>query len=174
MRPLVVAESDAAAGSAVVELRREGWTPVDSAVLPAEPWDLSDRRLLVFGRIGSPAERAAVLLAGARGAGVVVVAPRDGRDLAAFVDELARLGPVELVRDAPAHALTGDQRRLLELLADGETLGEAARRLSLSRRTAHRRVADARALLGVRTTAEAVLAFRAGEETRRGPGLRRV
>jgi hypothetical protein len=41
------------------------------------------------------------------------------------------------------------------------TLGEAAAELGLSRRTADRRLAAARAMLGVATTAEALVAFRA-------------
>ena len=174
MRPLIVAESAAAAGAAVAALRHEGWTPLDASSLPAEPWNLSGLRLLVAGSIGSSEQRAAVLVAAARGTGVVAVTPRDGAELAMFFDELARLGHVELARDARAAALTHEQRRLLELLAAGDTVREAADRLSLSRRTAHRRLAEARAALGVGTTAEAMLVFRAGEETRRGPGLRRV
>ena len=174
MRPLVLAESAAAAGAAVAALRRDGWTPVDVGALPAEPWDLSGLQLLVAGSIGSADERAAVLVAAARGAGVVALTPRDRAELATFFDELARLGHVELARDGRAAALTHEQRRILELLAAGDTVREAADRLSLSRRTAHRRLAEARAVLGVGTTAEAMLVFRAGEETRRGPGLRRV
>jgi DNA-binding CsgD family transcriptional regulator len=53
--------------------------------------------------------------------------------------------------------LTGEERRLLDLLADGRALGEAAETLHLSRRTADRRLAAARGKLRVRTTAEAVL-----------------
>jgi DNA-binding CsgD family transcriptional regulator len=56
-------------------------------------------------------------------------------------------------------ALTVEQRELLALLADGLSLGDAAQRLHLSRRTADRRLAAARATLGASTTAEAVHAF---------------
>jgi DNA-binding CsgD family transcriptional regulator len=55
--------------------------------------------------------------------------------------------------------LTAEERDLLALLADGQTLGAAARSLHLSRRTADRRLAGARAKLGVASTAEAVVAF---------------
>ena len=174
MRPLVLAESAAAAGAVVAALRRDGWTPVDVGALPAEPWEISALRLLVTGSVDSSSERSGVLVAAARGAGVVVVTPSERATLATFFDELARLGPVEHARDTQAAALTPEQRRLLEHLADGETLREAAGHLALSHRTAHRRLAEARGALGVATTAEAVLAFRAGEETRRGPGLPRV
>jgi DNA-binding CsgD family transcriptional regulator len=50
-----------------------------------------------------------------------------------------------------------EQRRLLALLATGLSVREAARRLHLSPRTAERRLAEARAALGARTNAEAVL-----------------
>jgi DNA-binding CsgD family transcriptional regulator len=50
-----------------------------------------------------------------------------------------------------------EQRQLLRLLADGLSVAEAAAFLHLSRRTAERRLAEARAVLGVATTAEAVL-----------------
>jgi DNA-binding NarL/FixJ family response regulator len=54
-------------------------------------------------------------------------------------------------------SLDEEQRRLLALLAHGLSVPEAARRLHLSRRTAERRLAEARAALGATTNAEAVL-----------------
>ncbi len=57
-----------------------------------------------------------------------------------------------------AGVLSGEQRELLRLVAAGLPLGEAARRLNLSRRTADRRLSAARRALGVGTTTEAVLA----------------
>jgi DNA-binding CsgD family transcriptional regulator len=54
-------------------------------------------------------------------------------------------------------ALDEEQRRLLGLLGRGFSVREAARRLHLSRRTAERRLAEARAALGAATNAEAVL-----------------
>jgi DNA-binding CsgD family transcriptional regulator len=47
---------------------------------------------------------------------------------------------------------------LLELLLTGATIGEAARRLHISRRTADRRLAAARRALDAGTTAEALRA----------------
>ena len=65
---------------------------------------------------------------------------------------------------APAPATRGpqlapEQRALLERLADGETIAAAAAAEFLSLRTANRRIAEAREVLGVRTTREAVLAY---------------
>jgi DNA-binding NarL/FixJ family response regulator len=54
-------------------------------------------------------------------------------------------------------ALDEEQEQLLELLARGMSVREAAKRLHLSRRTAERRLAEARAALGAATNAEAVL-----------------
>lgn len=58
--------------------------------------------------------------------------------------------------------LTCEERRLVELLAGGQALGEAAETLHVSRRTADRRLAAVREKLDVRTTAEAVLVARTG------------
>ena len=53
--------------------------------------------------------------------------------------------------------LDGEEHRLLQLLAEGATLCEAALSMHLSRRTCARRLASAKAKLGARTTVEAVL-----------------
>jgi DNA-binding CsgD family transcriptional regulator len=58
-----------------------------------------------------------------------------------------------------AAPLTVEQCELLDLLATGHSIAEAARMRYLSLRTANRRVADARAALGVSTTRAAVLAY---------------
>ena len=76
-------------------------------------------------------------------------------------DDLRRLGVLEvLTADSPRRpSLTRVQRELLEALAAGKTLGEAASEVGLPRRTADRRLADARAALGVDTTAAAIVAY---------------
>jgi DNA-binding NarL/FixJ family response regulator len=61
--------------------------------------------------------------------------------------------------NAPAvsrEALDPEQLRLLDLLAAGSTVDEAAAALYLSRRTVQRRLAEIRNALGVSTTAAAV------------------
>jgi hypothetical protein len=55
--------------------------------------------------------------------------------------------------------LVPEQRALLDRLAAGDTIAAAAAAEFLSLRTANRRIAEARALFGVRTTREAVLAY---------------
>lgn len=58
-----------------------------------------------------------------------------------------------------AGQLLPQQRALLERLANGETIAAAAAAEFLSLRTANRRMAHARRLLGVQTTREAVVLY---------------
>lgn len=68
-------------------------------------------------------------------------------------------------------ALDVEQRRLLGLLGRGLAVAEAAQRLHLSPRTAERRLAEARAVLGATTNAEAVLRAEGQELGTQGDGL---
>lgn len=61
------------------------------------------------------------------------------------------------MRQGPPTRLNRRDRRLLELLADGLSVGQAAQELGFSRRTADRRLRAIRARLGVATTVEAVV-----------------
>ncbi|MEV6490559.1 LuxR family transcriptional regulator, partial [Actinoplanes sp. NPDC051633] len=78
---------------------------------------------------------------------------------------LARLGPVQHGPGGPEEPgdaladLVPEQRALLDRLAAGDTIAAAAAAEYLSLRTANRRIAEARAIFGVRTTREAVLAY---------------
>jgi len=118
-------------------------------------------------------EAAEALLAAVGGTGVVVHALADRDVIDPLVDDLRRLGAVDhrVGEPEPGSGLTVDERRLLDALASGRTLGEAADELHLSRRTADRRLASARRKLGVATTAEAVVAHvrAASRTTRSGP-----
>jgi DNA-binding NarL/FixJ family response regulator len=110
---------------------------------------------------------AQAVLAVLRGADVVVVAAAERDVIDQLCDDLRRLGELDhRVGDGArpsAPALSGDERELLAQLMGGASLGEAARRLHLSRRTADRRLAAARQALGAATTSEAlVLARRSG------------
>lgn len=70
------------------------------------------------------------------------------------------LGPEPTGQDlAVSGPLLPQQRALLDRLANGETIASAAAAEFLSLRTANRRMAQARQLLGVRTTREAVLIY---------------
>ena len=67
-----------------------------------------------------------------------------------FCDDLRRFGEVDYRTAAtPLRPQLTREQRLVDLLAEGMTLGEAAERLNLSRRSADRRVAEARRMFGV-------------------------
>ena len=59
----------------------------------------------------------------------------------------------------PLSRLPAEQQALLNRLAAGATIAVAAQAEFMSLRTANRHIAKARALFGVRTTREAVLAY---------------
>lgn len=158
MKPLVVVEgSDAAVGDALADLRAAGWTVVPGWWLPA-----GGGRVVCTGTVASSGDAAAALLAAVAGAGLVVAARAERDVLDRFCDDLRRLGRLDhRTEETPRQPrLTAEERALVELLLEGKTLGAAAGMLGLSRRTADRRLAAVRRKLGVRTTAEAVVAAR--------------
>jgi DNA-binding NarL/FixJ family response regulator len=156
------------------DLTRRGWQ-VHRGFTPAdEPWDLAPTRLVAVGVVGDREAAEAALLCAVRGAGLVVTLDQDRSWAPGFLHDLARLEPARAAPAAPAAdgddagsgtagggvaTLTAEQCDLLDLLAAGHSIAEAARLRYLSLRTANRRVADARATLGVPTTREAVLAY---------------
>jgi DNA-binding NarL/FixJ family response regulator len=133
-----------------------GATPVDVAELPAEPYDLRPARLIVAVDVTDDESARQALLAAVRGVDVVARVTLPGRQRLDFLAELARVADVQPA-DASAWERLGDeQRELLRLLATGRTLDAAADRLGWSRRTATRRLSEAKEILRVTTTAEAV------------------
>ena len=151
-RPLVVLAGEAALDRVEAELREQGWTVRRGWEAPE-----GERRRVCAGVVADEEDARAALLAAARGAGVIahVTASRDV--LERFFEDLRHCGPVEYVQGDPSIGpVSEEQRRLLELLRSGVSLGEAAERLHISRRTADRRLAAARTALGVKTTAEAI------------------
>jgi len=154
--PRVVIE---AANPAADEHRREalraaraaGWQPIAGWLAPRG-------QIVCHGGVASDTDAVHALRAAVAGAGVVILAATSRETTDRLIDDLRRLGSVEHIpADAPAPAeVTAERRRLLQLLADGWTLGEAATELGLSRRTADRRLDAARRALAAGTTAEAV------------------
>jgi DNA-binding NarL/FixJ family response regulator len=132
-----------------------------------------DSNVVCVGTVESPEHASDALLAVLAGAGVVVEAKADREIVDRLLDDLRHLGEVEYRTAVPDRGpdLSRDERSLLELLGQGQTLGEAAKALHLSRRTADRRLAGAREKLGVSSTAEAiVVATRGGSgSSRRAP-----
>lgn len=158
--PLVLLDDPSLVATSARRLRESGHRVQDGFALPAEPFDLSDERLLCAGVIEGGAIAADAVLSGVRGCGLLIAMQRDvdGDVAVGFLRDLSKLGPVTVRRVVAEKgpSLTADQREVLTALAAGSTIPEAARELFISVRTAERRVAEARRALDVRTTAEAV------------------
>jgi DNA-binding CsgD family transcriptional regulator len=157
--------ADVGAVAEVLEAMEEaGVSIVRGWRLPDEPWDLTRRRIACTGRVATHADLEDALVAAARGASLVVESPVPAALFAPLAEDLRRLGVVEHRR---SDGLDAEQRRILTLLGQGLSVGEAATQLFISRRTADRRLAAARAALGVRTNNEAVVSV-----ARHAPGER--
>jgi hypothetical protein len=168
--PRFVVDGSAEATSVLRRLARAGWSTREGFALPESTWDVTDARLVLFGRVGDADNAELAVFAAARGAGVVAIADVATDVGRALLADLTRIGPVSTDPDAPLEGeadeasssgpqLLPEQRALLERLANGETIAAAAAAEFLSLRTANRRIAEAREVLGVRTTREAVLAY---------------
>ena len=160
MRPLVIVEgSDAAVADAVAEFRDQGWTIVPGWWIPP-----NGGRVVCTGTVATAEDAAAALLACVGGAGLVVAGRADRDVLDRLCDDVRRFGQLDhRTLSAPRKPrLTSEERALVDLLREGLTLGNAAQRLHLSRRTADRRLASVRRKLGVRTTAEALVRLSQG------------
>lgn len=154
--PAIVIEG-AAAGAAVervcAELAARG-------VQISADWRAAAPGVVCTGAVGDDRAAEQAVLAALAGAQVVVAATA-GRDVIdRMCDDLRRLGPLDhRIDDHGAQpALAAEERALLDRLLAGDSLGEAAAALHLSRRTADRRLASARRALGVTTTAELLAA----------------
>jgi hypothetical protein len=160
--PRHVVGSPGDADTVLRRLSRDGWSAREGFALPDPSWDVTTARLVLHGRIGDQETLQLAVLAAARGAGVVAICDTESPLGRALVDDLSRLGPVGHGAEGggdPVADLVPEQRALLDRLAAGDTIAAAAAAEFLSLRTANRRIAEARALFGVRTTREAVLAY---------------
>ena len=164
-RPLVVVHTAAALAEACADLAVVGWRVRPGWAVPAAPqpgpaWvHGTPTATVVHGSVASEPEIADAVLAALSGAGVVADAGTGRRLAELLCDNFRRLGPVEHRWEQSGWVvLTSDECRLLDLLAAGRTLGEAAGQLHLARRSADRRLAAARTRLGVATTSAAVRA----------------
>jgi len=134
--------------------RAAGWRVVRGWAAP-----MQRDRIVCRGWIRTSDGARRALLAAVSGAGLIVGISADRETVDRFLDDLRRLGPVEHIPVATESIrLEADQRALLELLAEGLTLREAAAELGMPRRSADRRLAAARRVLGVDSTAGAVVA----------------
>ena len=158
--PRIVLAGDADLRAAAARLAKQGWRPHAGFAVPETPWDLARSKIAVVGPIRSAQDAAAALLVAVRGGALAVTVDDDAPWAAAFRADLARLGERD-APDGPATGLNEEQQQILELLADGMSIPQASRALYLSLRTANRRLAQARSVLGAANTSEAVVAYMA-------------
>jgi DNA-binding CsgD family transcriptional regulator len=134
----------------------DAWTEREGFELPASPWDLSMRRWVCTGVISDQRAAATAMEALARGVGLRIIVQLTGDDRRRFEEDLARTGTPVADRREGTVGLTAVQIALLDALAAGLSVTAAAAQTNLSRRSANRRLAEARDRLGVSSTAEAV------------------
>jgi DNA-binding NarL/FixJ family response regulator len=158
-RPNVVGRDTTALAAIELEARAAGLPTSTLGDVPAEPWKLDG--LVVTGVVGSRDAAAHAVLAAVRGARLAVRLSDDARVTAFVIDGLRRVGPLELAasqnENGDRPTLSDLERRLLELLAEGNTIAEAAATVGYSRRTIERRLVEVRRRLGVGSNAEALL-----------------
>ena len=149
MRPLVVVETGRAAlDDARGELLAVGWS-VSSAPRAGDVLEIV---------VADDASAADAVLSAVAGQGLLVEATAHRAVVDRLCDDLRRLGRLDHRVEA-GPVLSQDQHALLGLLAAGTTLGAAAERLHLSRRSADRRLAGARDVLGADSTPAALAAW---------------
>lgn len=158
--PVVVIDDEPrvlTAARAVAEQARRfvlcGWR------LPASPWDLSSHAVVVSGSLREGALEEDLLDAVVRGAGAIVAIDEEDRP-ARLLDALRRIASVTDGRQCKVLRLDERQIALLAALARGACVQTAARSTFMSVRTAHRRIAEARAVLDAGSTNETVAAVR--------------
>jgi hypothetical protein len=144
-RPKAYAAASAIADAAGLHVRK-GWS------IPARPWDLAALGIVVAGPICPETDGDRLVDAVVRGAGAIVGFTVGERRSARLLDALRRVAPVLDHQGCHALRLDVEQIRLLQELAAGASAREAAEAVHLSVRTAHRRLAEARAALDAPST----------------------
>jgi DNA-binding NarL/FixJ family response regulator len=136
---------------------------VDLGLLPETPWDLRERGIVATGRVAVRAGHDRAVLAALRGCQLVLhVGGLEPGLRAELVDQLRRTETIDVIEAArpdpsgPTALVTDDIRIAVAHLGGGSSLNEVAHRLNTSVRTLHRRLASARAALGVETNRELV------------------
>lgn len=116
-------------------------------------------QLVCVGSVAAATDAAAAVMCAMGGARLVIAASADRDVIDSLCDDLRHLGELDhRIGRSGQLALPDEHRQLLALLLGGATLGQAAQALHISRRTADRRLAAARELLGAQSTSEAVAA----------------
>lgn len=172
--PFVVVEGPASAIDADLSAARAAGFDVVPGLRPTQR---ARGSTVVTGVVATPTDAADAVLAALAGAGLIVTTSADRPTVDRLIDDLRHLGRVDhrIVSDSPVAgvaSLQPEARAILGLLADGLSLGEAADALGLARRTADRRLAEARRALGVERTTEAIARARRLGWLSRGMGDR--
>jgi DNA-binding NarL/FixJ family response regulator len=149
-RSVIALDNRAAARALRDASRREliivsGWCPPNG------------RHAVCYGHVDSASDLRAAVMAAARGSRLIVEISAESGLLEGLVEDLQRIGDVEVRTTFGKEWLAPDEQRLLELLSKGVSVTAAAQRLHISRRTANRRLAHARMTLNVNSNTEAVL-----------------
>ena len=141
----------------VAQFERAGWLLHAGWDPPVARQDQDATAYACFGSVRSRRDAEGALLAALRGFALVAHVTRANGEAATFVDDLRRIGSVEIRDDDESgRILESDERALLGLIADGSTVAAATAALHISLRTGQRRLERARVAVGARTTAEAV------------------
>lgn len=156
MTPRYVLTSITQAAATARRLASDGWEIHEGFALPDAPWDVSASRAVLVGLVDDAAAAADAVLAAERGAGIVATVAPDSDIAATLVADLTRFGPVA---HTASTRLSPEQQALLDRLAAGDSIATAAEAEFLSVHAANRRLAAARAALGVRTTRQAVAEY---------------
>jgi hypothetical protein len=154
MPALVVVEDGSAQGALEAELIGAGWTigSRGSAITSGT---------VVSMVVAEPSDAQAAVLLAVGGAGLLVHAVADRSVVDDLVEDLGRIGSVLLIDAGATVRLDADTWRLLHAVADGATVGAAARTMHMSIRTANRRLTDAREALRAPNRAQLVRALTA-------------
>jgi len=125
--------------------------------LPSLPFDLSASRLVRSATVGAD-DPGALVLAATRGVTLVLTFDVEDLEREALLDTLARVGRVREWSERRAEpSLSHVHTALLDLLAQGASLQDAAARSFVSLRTANRRLSEARVALGAANNRAAVV-----------------
>jgi hypothetical protein len=165
MRPLIVIEgNDQVFQQARRMLWRDGWRVVDGwadAVVVTGPLT---PRVVHTGTVQNLSDAAGAVITAISGSGLLVHATASREVLDLLYEDLRHLGSLHVHGGADdpilPPLLPPDQQHILRLLLEGQTLPQAAEALSISPRTADRRIAAARRFYRVKSTAEALRAAR--------------
>lgn len=155
--PFVVVEAGPAAlADARADLRAVGWQVVDGL-----DEGRRDGGLVLELPVSDEDGAAVALFTAIEGVGLLVDAsPAERPVVDRLCDDLRRLGHLDHRVGGSGPLLQPEERAVMDLLAAGSTLGAAAEALHLSRRSADRRLASARAKLGASATGAAIAAYR--------------